>query len=50
MSKKLKVVITIIALCLGLFFVGTKAYATTGKSINETTRIRRPNLNVKSKR
>ena len=41
MSKKLKVVITIIALCLGLFFVGTKAYATTGKSINETTRIRK---------
>ena len=41
MSKKLKVVITIIAVCLGLFFVGTKAYATTGKSINETTRIRK---------
>ena len=41
MSKKLKVIITIIAVCLGLFFVGTKAYATTGKSINETTRIRK---------
>ena len=41
MSKKTKVVITIIALCLGLMFVGTKAYATTGKAINDTTRIRR---------
>ena len=41
MSKKLKVVITIIALCLGLMFVGTKAYATTGKAINDTTRIRK---------
>ena len=41
MSKKTKVVITIIALCLGLIFVGTKAYATTGKAINDTTRIRK---------
>ena len=41
MSKKFKVVITIIALCLGLIFVGTKAYATTGKAINDTTRIRK---------
>ena len=41
MSKKKKVVITIIALCLGLIFVGTKAYATTGKAINDTTRIRK---------
>ena len=41
MSKKTKVVITIVALCLGLFLVGTKAYATTGKAINETTRIRK---------
>ena len=41
MSKKTKVVITIIALCFGLIFVGTKAYATTGKAINESTRIRK---------
>ena len=41
MSKKTKVVITIIALCFGLIFVGTKAYATTGKAINDTTRIRK---------
>ena len=41
MSKKLKVVITIIALCLGLVLVETKAYATTGKAINDTTRIRK---------
>ena len=41
MSKKTKVVITIIALCFGLVLVGTKAYATTGKAINETTRIRK---------
>ena len=41
MSRKLKVVITIVALCLGLVLVGTKAYATTGKAINDTTRIRK---------
>ena len=41
MSKKLKVVITFIAVCLGLLFVGTKAYATTGIGINDTTRIRK---------
>ena len=41
MSKKTKVVTTIIALCLGLVLVGTKAYATTGKAINDTTRIRK---------
>ena len=41
MSKKLKVVITLIAVCLGLFFVGTKAYATTGTGINDTTRVRK---------
>ena len=41
MSKKTKVVITIIALCFGLIFVGTKAYATTGKAMNDTTRIRK---------
>ena len=41
MSKKTKVVITIIALCFGLILVGTKAYATTGKAINDTTRIRK---------
>ena len=41
MNKKNKVVITIIAVCLGLLFIGTKAYASTGKAINETTRIRK---------
>ena len=41
MSKKIKVVTTIIALCLGVILVGTKAYATTGKAINDTTRIRK---------
>ena len=41
MSKKIKVVTTIIALCLGVILVGTKVYATTGKAINDTTRIRK---------
>ena len=41
MSKKLKVVVTFIAVCLGLLFVGTKAYATIGTGINDTTRIRK---------
>ena len=41
MNKKLKIGITIIALCIGLTFVGTKTYATTGKTTNDTTRIRK---------
>ena len=41
MNRRTKVVITIIALCFGLILVGTKAYATTGKAINDTTRIRK---------
>ena len=41
MNKKLKIVITIIALCVGLIFIGTKAYATTGKAINNTTILRK---------
>ena len=41
MSRNLKVVITFIAVCLGLLFVGTKAYATTGIGINDTTRVRK---------
>ena len=41
MNKKFKIVITSIALCAGLVFTGTNTYATTGKAINDTTRIRK---------
>ena len=41
MNKKFKIVTTIIALCLGLILVGTKAYATTGKTLNDNTRLRK---------
>ena len=41
MSKKLKNVTTIIALCLGLILIGTKAYATTAKTLNDNTRLRK---------
>ena len=41
MSKKLKNVTTIIALCLGLILIGTKAYATTAKTLNDKTRLRK---------
>ena len=41
MSKKLKNVTTIIALCLGVILIGTKAYATTAKTLNDNTRLRK---------
>ena len=41
MSKKLKNVTTIIALCVGLILIGTKAYATTAKTLNDKTRLRK---------
>ncbi|MBP3831262.1 MAG: SH3 domain-containing protein, partial [Clostridia bacterium] len=41
MSKKLKNVTTIIALCVGLILIGTKAYATTAKTLNDNTRLRK---------
>ena len=41
MSKKLKNVTTIIALCIGLILIGTKAYATTAKTLNDNTRLRK---------
>ena len=41
MNKKFKIVITFIALCMGLILAGTKVYATTGKTLNDTTRIRK---------
>ena len=41
MNKKLKIVTTIIALCIGLVLVGTKAYATTAITLNDNTRLRK---------
>ncbi len=41
MNKKLKIVTTIMALCIGLILVGTKAYATTAITLNDNTRLRK---------
>ena len=41
MNKKLRNVTTIIALCIGLILVGTKAYATTAITLNDNTRLRK---------
>jgi len=40
MNKKLKIGVTIIAI-LASIFIGTKVYATTGKTINDNTRLRK---------
>lgn len=40
MNKKLKTVLVVL-IYLGIFVLGTKVYATSGKLLNETTRIRK---------
>ena len=40
MKINLKYALIIIAICMGVILLGTKVYATTGKTINDSTRMR----------